>query len=315
MLDRKRKLNILFVDDERQILVPLKALFKRDYVVFTAVTGQAALEIVKKHSIQVVISDQRMPEMRGIDLLREVKKISPHTVRILLTGYADLGAVMDAVNSGEVFRFIEKPWSNTRLKTTVESAADISLAKTNAGQESKKTVSEIESERTGILVIDEDRDLWEKVHHLFGHKHNIYCTDSISQAMLLLEQKDVAVLLTETVVRGEEVSHLIHVLKQAYPLIVAIVATTQADASLIVRLINQGQIFRYLTKPIENHLLEFSIRAALKQYAEFKHEPILVISQPVESPSEEDVVSHTKISSLRERLKSLRQKMASLLGF
>jgi len=293
----------------------LKALFKREYNVFTAISGPAALDIIKKHPIQVVVSDQRMPEMRGIDLLREVKKISPNTVRILLTGYADLGAVMDAVNSGEVFRFIEKPWSNTRLKTTVESAADISLAKANANQQSKKTISEIEAERTGILIVDEDRELWEKVHHLFGHRHNIYCTDSISQAMLLLEQKDVAVLLTETMVRGEEVSHLIHVLKQAYPLIVAMVITTQADASLIVRLINQGQIFRYLTKPIESHLLEFNIKAALKQYAEFKHEPILVISQPVEAPSEEDVVSHKKIMSIRDRLKSLKQKMASLLGF
>jgi len=315
MVKKHKKLNILFVDDERQILVPLKALFKREYNVFTAISGQAALEVIKKHAIQVVISDQRMPEMRGIELLREVKKISPNTVRILLTGYADLSAVMDAVNSGEVFRFIEKPWSNTRLKTTVESAADISVAREGAEKKPKKTDSEIEAERTGILVVDEDRNLWEKVHHMFGHKHNIYCTDSISQAMLLLEQKDVAVLLTETMVRGEEVSHLIHVLKQAYPLIVAMVITTQADASLIVRLINQGQIFRYLTKPVENHLLEFNIKAALKQYAEFKSEPILVINQPVEEPAKEDKVSHEKISSLRERLKSLKQRLANLLGF
>ena len=103
------KLNILFVDDEKQILIPLKAMFKKQYKVFTAVSGSDALNIIRSNLISIIVSDQRMPEMPGIELLKQVKEISPLTVRILLTGYADLNAVVESVNTGEIFRFIEKP--------------------------------------------------------------------------------------------------------------------------------------------------------------------------------------------------------------
>jgi len=309
------KLKILFVDDEKQILIPLKAIFKKQYKVFTAVSGSDALNIIRSNLISIIVSDQRMPEMSGIDLLKQVKEISPLTVRILLTGYADLNAVVESVNTGEIFRFIEKPWNNERLKKTIETAANISLEFKLAKKESNiNKLSEPSSDmpqqgNTNILVIDDALDICAKVHHFFGHQYSVFCANSLTESLTILKEREIAVLLTETVVQGEEMSGLIHVLKESYPSTVVVVLTTQADAHLVVRLINEGQIFRYLPQPVENHVLEFSINAGLKRHTEFRSEPALLASQQsVEKPDDEQTpASEGKLTMLRNKLKSMRK--------
>jgi len=303
------KLNLLFVDDEKQILIPLKAMFKKQYGVFTAVSGPNALEIIHNNSIQIIVSDQRMPEMPGIELLKQVKKISPHTVRILLTGYADINAVVDSVNTGEIFRFIEKPWNNERLKKTIEAAANISLTQAETLLNQDNSSQPLPSQ-VNILVVDDALDIYTKIHHFFGHQHSVFCASSMAKALTILDAQDIGVLITDTMVQNEDMSSLIHVLKEIYPLTVVVVLTTQADAHLVVRLINEGQIFRYLPKPVENHVLEFGINAALKRYAQFKQEPSLLASQQfIEKPPSDPPESKGKLDMLKHKLKSLQQRM------
>ncbi|MBE9563050.1 MAG: response regulator [Proteobacteria bacterium] len=304
------KLNLLFVDDEKQILIPLKAMFKKQYTVFTAISGPNALEIIKNNSIQIIISDQRMPEMQGIELLKQVKELSPKTVRILLTGYADLNAVVESVNTGEIFRFIEKPWNNERLKNTIEAAASI-----YDKQDGVEIFDNISPQKSGILLVDDNLDTCAIIHRLFGDKHSVFCANNMGEALAILEEQDIAVLITETNVQGEEMTILIHVLKETYPLTVVVILTTQADAHLVVRLINEGQIFRYLPKPVENYVLEFSINAALKRHAQFCDKPSLLASQQfIETPSEEIPEVQNKISSFRDKLTSLTQRMKKFWG-
>lgn len=120
--------SLLFVDDEPRVLSSMRALFRREYDVTTATGGAEALEVLKRVHIDVIISDQRMPEMTGVELLTLVKELAPDTVRILLTGYADLGAIEASINEGEVFRYLVKPCPPAELKETiglaVESARD-----------------------------------------------------------------------------------------------------------------------------------------------------------------------------------------------
>ena len=85
---------------------------------FTAENGALALEFVKRFGIHVVVSDQRMPSMTGVELLRQVKELSPNSVRMLLTGYSDLAAIVGSINEGEVFRFVKKPWDNAEMQKT-----------------------------------------------------------------------------------------------------------------------------------------------------------------------------------------------------
>src|SRR6218665_3121556 len=109
------KSRLLFVDDEERIVNLLRMMFRADYEVHTATSGAAALEIIAAHPIDVIVSDQRMPGMLGIELLNEVRLRSPATMRILLTGYSDLSAIVGSVNDGEVFRFINKPWDKAEI--------------------------------------------------------------------------------------------------------------------------------------------------------------------------------------------------------
>ncbi len=116
---------ILFVDDEDYILDIAQQIFaERGIPILTVGSADAALEIIKNHEIAVLVSDNHMPGMKGIDLLSKVKILSPDTVKILMTGFADLETALDAINRVEVFRFIVKPWENTQLAGLVEDALE-----------------------------------------------------------------------------------------------------------------------------------------------------------------------------------------------
>jgi response regulator RpfG family c-di-GMP phosphodiesterase len=114
---------ILFVDDEANILSSLNRLFRPlGYQIFTADSGAKGLEILQQHSIDLVVSDMRMPEMNGAQFLEKVRERSPDTVRILLTGYAEIGATIDAINKGQIYRYISKPWEDNDITLTIKHA-------------------------------------------------------------------------------------------------------------------------------------------------------------------------------------------------
>lgn len=114
--------SILIVDDEEEILQSLRGLLRLKYDIHTAQNAKEGLEIFRRRAIQVVLSDQRMPEMTGAELLSQVQSERPETMRILFTGYADLEAVIDAVNQGRIFRYISKPWDPDELQVIVQQA-------------------------------------------------------------------------------------------------------------------------------------------------------------------------------------------------
>ncbi len=114
---------LLFVDDERGVLHSLRRIFiDENYQIFTALNADEALEILRRETIHLVISDHRMPGMNGAQLLRKVKEEWPQTIRIMLTGYADVQSIMGAVNEGAVYKFITKPWNDEDLRLTVSLA-------------------------------------------------------------------------------------------------------------------------------------------------------------------------------------------------
>lgn len=116
---------ILFVDDEVNVLKAMLRIFRREnYTLLTACSGPEALELLQKEPVHVVISDHRMPLMTGADLLRKIKALYPQTIRIMLTGHADVNAIMGAVNEGAVYKFITKPWDDEDLRLTVSLALE-----------------------------------------------------------------------------------------------------------------------------------------------------------------------------------------------
>ncbi|ARU32199.1 two-component system response regulator [Sulfuriferula sp. AH1] len=117
---------LLFVDDESNILASLKRLFRPfGYRILTAESGAQGLEILAREAVDLVISDMRMPEMNGAQFLEKVREGWPETVRILLTGYAEIGATIDAINKGQIYRYIAKPWEDSEIVLAVRQALEL----------------------------------------------------------------------------------------------------------------------------------------------------------------------------------------------
>lgn len=145
MSDKNRKYNVLFVDDERRILTALRSIFRREYNVFTADGGAEALEILKSQTIDVVVSDQRMPNMLGNELLAQVHQLYPQTMRVLLTGFMDKEAIIDTINQGQIYRFVNKPWKNEEIREIIAEAAlasELEIESLNADIDDVEVTSE-----------------------------------------------------------------------------------------------------------------------------------------------------------------------------
>lgn len=122
------------MDDEASILSSLRRLLRpTGYTIHTVASGQAGIEILEREPVDLVISDMRMPEMNGAQFLEQVRNRWPATMRILLTGYADISSTIDAINRGEIFRYVSKPWDDTEIRLTIRDALESSrLRRENA---------------------------------------------------------------------------------------------------------------------------------------------------------------------------------------
>ncbi len=125
------KFPLLYVDDEEHNLTSFAATFRKEYKVFTALSGEEGIELMRTNEINLVITDQRMPEMTGIEFLEKITPEFPDSIQMILTGFSDIGVIVDAINSGRVFRYITKPWDETELRMTIENAKQVFELKTS----------------------------------------------------------------------------------------------------------------------------------------------------------------------------------------
>ncbi|UCS95571.1 response regulator [Echinicola marina] len=128
----KEKIRILYVDDEENNLQAFKATFRREYKVYLAISADEGRDILKSKEIDLIITDQRMPEETGVEFLESIIPDYPEPIRILLTGYTDIQAVIDAINKGQVYHYLTKPWEEDYMKTVIKNAYEVfSLRKEN----------------------------------------------------------------------------------------------------------------------------------------------------------------------------------------
>jgi signal transduction histidine kinase len=120
----KTRHSILVVDDEPDVVRSVKDLLRLDYKVFTATSADEGMKILQENQIDVIMTDQRMPEMTGVEFLKQVRDPHPDATRLLFTGYADISAVIAAINQGNVYRYIAKPWDPDELQTIIREACE-----------------------------------------------------------------------------------------------------------------------------------------------------------------------------------------------
>ncbi|MFK7913707.1 MAG: response regulator [Pseudomonadales bacterium] len=319
---------ILFVDDERRVLTSMRAMFRRGYTVLTANSAAEGLEIISQRTVDVVVSDQRMPEMTGVEMLTEIKQRSPHTMRILLTGYADLEAIEASINDCEVFRYLMKPCPPDQLRDSVSQA----LSAARAAQEEAGLMPEEPScapeaalsadvvmlhadavpdelfvpttgpvaeaapallepaqpsndehwddsdqqeaspvERVDVLVLSADPALQEAIcdaAQSLADETQVHRAVDTDAALDVLASAPVGVLITDIAISEAAVTALTTELKQQVPTLVTILAADRSDASLLINLINHGQVFRFLLKPIPVGQCRLWLSSARKRHLE-----------------------------------------------
>ncbi len=121
----KEKVKILFVDDEENNLISFRANFRKEYSVFTALSAENAFEILKENTINIIVSDQRMPGTTGVEFLEQTVKLYPDSIRLLITGQADVEVVIDAINRGQVSKYIQKPWDWEKLAISIDNCVTL----------------------------------------------------------------------------------------------------------------------------------------------------------------------------------------------
>lgn len=117
--------NVLYVDDERHNLTAFKAAFRRDFNVYIAESAEEGIRILQQNIVHVILSDQRMPKMTGIEFFESILSIFPDPIRILITGYTDINAVIDAINRGQVYKYLTKPWHEQEIKIFIDKAYEV----------------------------------------------------------------------------------------------------------------------------------------------------------------------------------------------
>ncbi|MBC8043672.1 MAG: response regulator, partial [Rhizobacter sp.] len=238
---------ILFVDDEPQVLQSLSITFQKAYDVLTTTNGHEAIDLVKRKPISVVISDQRMPHMLGHELLREVKAINPAAMRILLTGYADIEAIMASVNIGDVFRFVNKPWKNDKLRETVALAVELSEKTTRLSVEHQLITSAENSDifqgvshsTMHILVVDTNPVHLQAISEVFINECIVHTARTAEAAFQTLKTLPVAVVITDTQIGETDGVDFLAAVREDYADVVPILLSDSKDASVAIRLINE----------------------------------------------------------------------------
>ncbi|MFO7669020.1 MAG: SpoIIE family protein phosphatase [Bacteroidales bacterium] len=117
--------SILYIDETEQNLISFKSAFSQDYHIYTATSGKAGLEIMEQKTIQLVITDQQMPDMSGIEFLEKILRLYPDSMRMVLTEISDKDAIIQAINRGNIFRYVTKPWNSEDLKLSIDSAMEV----------------------------------------------------------------------------------------------------------------------------------------------------------------------------------------------
>lgn len=327
-MEAAQKANVMFVDDEQRVLTSMRALFRRDYNVHLANSGVEALELLEQQDMDVIVSDQRMPGMTGVDVLKACKMRAPRAMRILLTGYADKDAIADSINEGEVFRYLTKPCARETLKETL--ALAVTAAGLGApGAEMPAPANDVDAgpaPRTGLpapdaapapaspapqpaiasrvhklrhsmqrdgarregidlMVLSGDPEFTTALESALGMSYRLHAVKAVEQAISVLEDNPIGVLITDMAVNGDEIQALTTQLKHYVPELVTIVASDHSDAHRLIDLINGGQVFRFLLKPIKPTQTSIWIDSAVGKHLELVKNPNLVARHVVSAPA------------------------------
>ncbi len=268
---QEKKGHVLCVDDEPALLRSLQWLLEKDFEVRIALGGEEGLKEIGAHDFDVIISDQRMPGMTGAEFLGQARVLAPRAMRILLTGYTDMEALLSSVNDGEIWRFVNKPWDREELSQLVETAATIARQSECVDFDIPTDISR----ESQVLVLSHDADVRRTlVENPIDHTRIIHA-DNLAQAVQVVSNERIATIVSEVKLGSTDVTHFISLLKQKQPEIVSVVVAEETDLRQLVKLINDAQVYRYIKKPIQESYLKHLVSSAIAKHLQLAAEPAM----------------------------------------
>ena len=297
---------ILFVDDEERVLRALTSIFDKKYTVRSTSNGQEALKMLGEEHFHVLVCDQRMPIMEGIEVLRQAQAISPNTVRVLLTGIADIRAIIRSINESEVYRYLTKPWRNSELTEIVDDAVHVGLSLTEQrAQPAPRPAHALQLHDAHILVLDSESDAYDILRLRHSHIPAAWVKTQ-NEALEYLGHNDVRVMIIAADHQNRSNVHLINILKTTHPHIVTMAILDYSDSDMLVGMINAARVFRVLFRPVNPDHLDDYIKSALTLAGQYHSRPVLVETQKSAAGTSLSPLGDPKSSILSHRLHSIK---------
>ncbi len=303
-------IRILFVDDEERILRSLALQFRRQFEVITESNPVRVLQRLQHEPVDIIVSDQRMPQMSGSQLLAQVQERHPQTLRILLTGYSDLQAAVEALNSGGIFRYLTKPWDPQGMAETLQQAAQLIHERRASAFLDEQRSNVPNTRQPALLLLDTDPQTQSQTVELCqACGIQLHQAHSLSEALQILNDQPLDILVSDIQLDGEDLRPLLMSLAQAHPRLLSIIVTPFQDTQVLLKLINQAQIFRYLPKPLRRGMFERAIRTAADQARSWQRQPLRALDRAAEAPKLAE--EQSRVGSLLSRLGKLRQRLTA----
>lgn len=293
----KKDFTILYVDDEVNNLISFNATFRREYKILTAQSGDEGLQVLNENDVHLVLSDQRMPGMLGVDFLEQVFFQYPETIRMIITGFSDIDAVIGAINKGGVNRYITKPWDEREMRITIENARQL------FGLQEENIISQFESLKAQV------------------NPHFLFNSLNVLSSLIFIDQNKAAKFVRQLskvyryVLEHKDMDTIS--IKEELPFIESYIylLKTRFDQNLKVILDIPKEVKEMKVAPMVIQLL---IENAIKHNIVSKAKPLtitlrhedncLIISNNLQLKSSTEVSSRTGLTNIRKRYEYLTNK-------
>lgn len=261
---------VLCVDDEPALLRSLRWLLRSEFEVVVSSDPVQALTLLDADCFDVVVSDQRMPGMTGTEFLHKAMRKAPQTTRLLLTGYADFSAVVAALNDGNVFRYINKPWDNAKLIHAVQEGARLSRMNRPEWGDFQDTPVQTQTDRsTGheeVLLVHADASLKRSCTTACNGMAQLLVADDPADALTLLAQRDIAVVMVCPRPEAGSLMPLVQAFRRCKPRLAVAVCSDRQDIATLQTMINDNLIHHFVALPAEVDRLRQCVAAALQRH-------------------------------------------------
>ena len=266
---------ILYVDDEPSNLLLFERYFEDGYAIHTARSGAEALEILDREPIELILTDQRMPGMTGVELLSKVAETRPDVARMIVTAHSDVRVVIDAINSGRVDQYISKPWEPDELQVILDRGLESFalrrrnrelVAQLETAHPERVAAAEAPLDEAVVLYVDDEPQNLEVFARAFGKDFTIVTALSGKEALELLGEREIHLIVADQRMPEMTGVELFEIVVRERPETVRIVLTAYLDIEAAVRAINSGGVYRYILKPWSPKEMRVVLERALEVY-------------------------------------------------